>query len=251
MKLKVSGLWRHHHGAAEPTLRSLSFELSAGTLLAVLGRSGAGKSTLLRCLVGLEPFERGTVEVEEVKVLGTEESAAAERERALAKVRERVGLVFQTFELFPHLTTLENVALAPMKVRGESREKAEARARELLARLGLQEKERVWPDQLSGGQRQRVAIARALAMEPKVLLYDEPTSALDPSLKSEVVQTLKRVDATGVTQVVVTHDLKLARAAEHVYVMEHGQIIESGPPEKVLDAPEHEATRKLLSIWND
>jgi ABC-type polar amino acid transport system ATPase subunit len=247
LSLKVDKLVRRHPGAAQATLRELSFDLPAGTLMALLGRSGAGKSTLLRCVLGLEPFERGAIEVEGAKVQGTEEVAVHERTAQLRAVREKLGLVFQSFELFPHLTALENCALAPVKVKGWDQARAEARARELLEQLGLGEKAASFPEQLSGGQQQRVAIARALAMEPKVLLYDEPTSALDPSLKAEVLQTLHRVDATGVTQVVVTHDMQLAKGAEYVFVLDEGQVIESGKPGKVLVAPEHESTRRLLA----
>jgi ABC-type polar amino acid transport system ATPase subunit len=251
LTLRVEGLVRRHPGAKEPVLRGLSFELPPGTLVALLGRSGAGKSTMLRCLIGLEPFERGRVDVDGATVLGTEEQAPASRERALAAVRERLGLVFQSFELFPHLTVMQNCVLAPVTVKRTARDEAEARARDLLTQLGLGDKAGAFPEQLSGGQRQRVAIARALAMEPRILLYDEPTSALDPSLKNEVLQTLRRVDATGVTQVVVTHDMQLAKGAEHVCVLDHGQVIESGPPGRVLTAPEHESTRKLLAGWLD
>ena len=237
MTLRVDKLVRRYPGAAEATLRELSFDLPAGTLMALLGRSGAGKSTVLRCVMGLEPFERGTVEVDGARVQGTEEVKPAERERQLRAVRERLGLVFQSFELFPHLTALENCTLAPVKVKHWTRAKAEEKARELLRQLGLEEKAGAYPEQLSGGQKQRVAIARALAMEPRVLLYDEPTSALDPSLKAEVLQTLHRVDATGVTQVVVTHDMQLAKGAEYVFVLEHGQIVKSGLPSQVLTEP--------------
>ncbi|MDQ3263676.1 MAG: amino acid ABC transporter ATP-binding protein [Myxococcota bacterium] len=249
MRLRVSGLVRRHPGAAAPVLDGLDFELAMGTLVALLGPSGAGKTTFLRCLIGLEPFERGEIEVEGVVLRGTEQSPASERRRALRGVRERIGLVFQSFELFPHLSALENCVLAPMRVKHISRRYAELKAVDLLTRLGLADRLGAHPDQLSGGQKQRVAIARALAMEPAVLLYDEPTSALDPSMKQEVAQTLHRVDATGVTQVVVTHDLALARVAEHVCVMDHGRIIEAGAPGKVLVTPEHPSTRRLLADW--
>jgi ABC-type polar amino acid transport system ATPase subunit len=247
--LRVTKLVRKYPGAAEATLRELSFDLPAGTLVALLGRSGAGKSTMLRCVIGLEPFERGEIDVDGVKVQGTEECSHRERERQLAAARERLGLVFQSFELFPHLTALENCVLAQVKVKKTGQAAAEKKAQALLEQLGLGDKGKSFPDQLSGGQKQRVAIARALAMEPRVLLYDEPTSALDPSLKQEVLQTLRRVDATGVTQVVVTHDMQLAKGAEHVCVLDHGQVIESGPPGKVLIAPEHASTKRLLASW--
>jgi ABC-type polar amino acid transport system ATPase subunit len=249
MTLKVTDLVRHYPGNPEPTLKQLSFDLPAGTLTALLGRSGAGKSTMLRCIMGLEPFESGTIEVDGVVVKGTLDSPPAERRRAVAEARGRLGLVFQTWELFPHLSALENCVLAPMKVKRMPRGAAVARATDLLVQLGLEARLHAYPDALSGGQRQRVAIARALAMEPRVLLYDEPTSALDPSMKNEVLQTLKRIDATGVTQVVVTHDLQLARGVEHVCVLDHGRVIESGPPEQVLKAPAHDSTRALLAAW--
>jgi ABC-type polar amino acid transport system ATPase subunit len=247
--LKVTRLVRHHPGNPEPTLKDLSFDIPAGTLTALLGRSGAGKSTMLRCIMGLETFETGGVEVDGVLVKGTGECSAEERQRALAQTRSRLGLVFQSYELFPHLCVLDNCTLAPMRVKGEAKAEAEGRATELLVQLGLEARLHAWPEQLSGGQRQRVAIARALAMQPRVLLYDEPTSALDPSMKNEVLQTLKRIDVTGVTQVVVTHDLQLARSVEHVCVLDHGRVIEQGPPEVVLNNPVHESTKALLSAW--
>ncbi|MFL5319740.1 MAG: amino acid ABC transporter ATP-binding protein [Myxococcaceae bacterium] len=249
MTLGVKDLWRKYPGAPEPTLKGISFELPKGTLTALLGRSGAGKSTLLRCVMGLEPFERGSVVIDDVVVQGAEEVSVKEREQQLRRARERMGLVFQSFELFPHLTAIENCMLAPVKVKKYAAAEAMKRAQALLESLGLGDKAAAHPDRLSGGQKQRVAIARALAMEPGILLYDEPTSALDPSLKNEVLQTLKRVDATGVTQVVVTHDLQLAKGVEHVIVLANGQVIESGPPDKVLQTPEHASTRELLSHW--
>ena len=249
MTLVVKDLVRHHKGNPKPTLAGMSFDLPAGTLSAVLGRSGAGKSTMLRCVMGLEPFETGRIEIDGVVVRGTREVSASEREKSLRDARTRLGLVFQSFELFPHLTAMENCVLAPMHVKRESRDVASKRARELLVQLGLEARLDAYPEQLSGGQKQRVAIARALAMEPRVLLYDEPTSALDPSMKNEVLQSLKRIDATGVTQVVVTHDLQLARGVEHVCIVDHGVVIEAGTPQKVLSAPEHESTRALLAAW--
>ena len=249
MTLKVTGLVRQYPGNPEPTLKGLSFDLAEGTLAAMLGRSGAGKSTLLRCVMGLEPFEEGTIEIDGVAVRGTRECSPSQRQRALTQARARLGLVFQSFELFPHLTVLDNCTLALVKVKGQARAEAERKARELLVQLGLEHRIDAWPEQLSGGQKQRVAIARALCMEPRVLLYDEPTSALDPSLKAEVLQTLQRVDATGVTQVVVTHDMQLAQGVEHVCVLDHGQVIESGSPQQVLTAPAHESTRTLLKSW--
>jgi ABC-type polar amino acid transport system ATPase subunit len=249
MTLVVKDLVRHHAGNPKPTLAGLSFDLPAGTLTALLGRSGAGKSTMLRCVMGLEPFESGTIDIDGVVVRGTKESSPDARRKAIAQARERLGLVFQSFELFPHLTAMQNCTLAPVQVKKEAVSVAEKRARELLCQLGLEHRLDAYPEQLSGGQRQRVAIARALAMEPRVLLYDEPTSALDPTMKHEVLQSLKRIDATGVTQVVVTHDLQLARGVEHVCILDHGVVIESGTPAQVLKNPSHESTRTLLAAW--
>jgi ABC-type polar amino acid transport system ATPase subunit len=249
MTLKVTGVVRHYPGNPEPTLKELSFDLPEGTLTALLGKSGAGKSTLLRCVMGLEPFEKGTIEIDGVAVRGTTECTPSERQAALARARERLGLVFQNFELFPHLSVIDNCTLALIKVKKQSESAAKEKARAVLVQLGLEHRIDVWPEQLSGGQKQRVAIARALCMEPRVLLYDEPTSALDPSLKAEVLQTLQRVDATGVTQVVVTHDIFLAKGMEYVCVLDHGQVIEAGLPAQVLGAPSHASTRELLKHW--
>ena len=227
--IRVDALEKRHPGAAEPTLRGVSFHVPAGRLVAILGRSGAGKSTLLRCLVGLEPFDGGAIEVDGVA------ARAEDGPRALAALRGRVGLVPQSFDLFPHLSALENCALAPRVVKRERRADAEARAAALLARLGLADRQRAYPEQLSGGQRQRVSIARAMAMEPRVLLYDEPTSSLDPSMKDEVRRTLFTVRESGVTQLVATHDVELARsAAEWVLVLEDGRIAREGEPARVL-----------------
>ncbi len=222
--IRVEDVRKRFPGAATATLEGVSFTLETGRLAAILGPSGSGKSTLLRCIVGLERLDSGSIH------LGG-----------------HAGLVFQSFELFPHLTTLDNCTLAQQLVAKRSRAESETRARRLLEELGLGHRMDAYPEMLSGGQRQRVAIARALAMEPAVLLYDEPTSALDPSLRREVVETLRRVSTLGMTQLVVTHDVQLARASEVVLVLDQGHLVELGPPEQVLDAPRHEATRRLLA----
>jgi ABC-type polar amino acid transport system ATPase subunit len=249
MSVRVTNLEKTHVGATTPALKSVSFAVEPGQSAAILGRSGAGKSTLLRCLVGLDAFDRGSIDIAGVVVdagrLGKDKS---EWEVALRGLRGRIGMVFQSFELFPHLTVLENCVLAPMKVRGVTRETAEGRARTLLEEVALADKASAYPDHLSGGQRQRVAIARALAMEPSVLLYDEPTSALDPALRNEVRATLQRVARTGMTQLIVTHDVDLAReAANVVFVLHAGEVVEAGPPSQVFASPAHEATRRLLT----
>lgn len=236
--IRVVGLEKRFAGAPELALDAVSFELGRGKLGAVVGRSGAGKSTLLRCLVGLERFDRGAIEIDGMRV----------EAGGTATLLGKVGLVFQAFELFPHLTVLENCTLAPCRVRGKPRAEAEACARELLELLGLENKASAHPLRLSGGERQRAAIARALAMEPRVLCYDEPTSALDPSLRREVRRTFERVRQTAVTQVVVTHDVMLARdLADTVFVLDRGRIAEFGAPDRVLESPQHAATRALLS----
>jgi ABC-type polar amino acid transport system ATPase subunit len=224
MTIHVRDLEHWHPGASAPTLLSVSFAVPAGALAVILGPSGAGKTTLLRCLAGLESFRRGAIEIDELRVVAGYGHALTQREMQ-AQLRGKVGLVFQSLELFPHLSALENCMLAPLRVKHLARAEAEARARALLAGLGLADKAEAFPQHLSGGQRQRVAIARALAMEPRVLLYDEPTSALDAALRHEVVETLRRVRATGMTQIIVTHDAELTRAAADLVLgIEGGRI---------------------------
>jgi ABC-type polar amino acid transport system ATPase subunit len=227
--IAVRDLQKRHVGAARPTLRSVTFQVETGRLVAIVGRSGEGKSTLLRCLVGLEPFDEGTVEIDGVS------ARAADGPKAFAALRGRVGLVPQSFDLFPHLSALDNCTLAPRIVKREPRGAAESRASRLLAQLGLDGRLAAYPEQLSGGQRQRVAIARAMAMEPRALLYDEPTSSLDPSLKDDVRRSLLTIKHSGVTQLVATHDLDFARStAEWVLVLEGGGIVREGEPRRVL-----------------
>jgi ABC-type polar amino acid transport system ATPase subunit len=223
--IQVEGLAKRYGGTT--VLEGVSFEIRAGGTAAILGPSGAGKSTLLRCLVGLEHFDRGTITVDTTCVRGLDQSSPSRQLSEQIALRGRIGLVFQSFELFPHMTVLDNCTLAPRKVRGLADADADSEAKKLLAQLGLADKHGAYPDHLSGGQRQRVAIARALAMGPKVLLYDEPTSALDPSLKQEVRDTIRAVGATGVTQVLVTHDVGLAHdLAERVFLIEAGRMTE-------------------------
>jgi ABC-type polar amino acid transport system ATPase subunit len=211
-----------------------------GEVVCVIGPSGSGKSTLVRLVNALERAERGTIRVE-----GEEVHADA---RGVDRHRARTGMVFQQFNLFPHLTALDNVALGPRVVRGIPRSEAGTRARELLERVGLADKAEARPAELSGGQQQRVAIARALAMEPRVLLFDEPTSALDPEMIGEVLEVMQDLAKAGMTMVVVTHEMGFAReAADRVVFMDEGRIVESGSPEEVFDRPEEERTRAFLS----
>jgi ABC-type polar amino acid transport system ATPase subunit len=230
MTIRVIDLEKRHPGSGAPALRGLSLHVPPGQVASVLGKSGAGKTTLLRCLVGLDPFDAGSIEIDGLTITAGVAGAGPQ-------LLGRVGLVFQSFELFPHLSVLDNCTLAPIRARNKPRAAAEKLVLELLDQLGLADKAGAYPEALSGGQRQRVAIARALAVEPKVLLYDEPTSALDPSLKQEVGRSIRRVAATGITQILVTHDLDVAReASDLVFMLEAGRVARSGPPGAVLAA---------------
>jgi ABC-type polar amino acid transport system ATPase subunit len=220
-------------------LNGIDLSVAAGEVLVVIGRSGSGKSTLLRCTNLLEPLDGGSVflEGEEISRKGVDVSA----------VRQRIGMVFQQFNLFPHLTALDNVTLAARRIRGLSRRDAETQARELLRRVGLEEKADQHPHQLSGGQQQRVAIARALMMSPHVMLFDEVTSALDPELVGEVLVVMRDLAQDGMTMIVVTHEMQFAReVGDRVVFMDEGQIVEEGLPAAILDAPKDERTRRFL-----
>jgi polar amino acid transport system ATP-binding protein len=231
-------------------LKGVSLTVRSGEVVCVLGPSGSGKTTLLRCINFLEPYDAGRIYIGE-DLVGYRErngklSPAPEKE--IARVRAETAMVFQQFNLFPHMTALKNVAFGPVKVLGVSKDEAEQRARELLARVGLAEKADSYPMQLSGGQQQRVAIARALAMQPKVVLFDEVTSALDPELVGEVLAVMKDLaDSHGVTMIVVTHEIMFAReAADRVIFMDGGVVVEEGPPAEVLGAPRSERLRTFL-----
>lgn len=220
-------------------LNGIDLTIAEGEVVCVIGPSGSGKSTLIRCINLLEPFEAGSA----IHVGGVPVEAG----RNLEKVRADVGMVFQSFNLFPHLTVLRNVMLAPMRVRGLSAAQAEVRARELLARVGIEAQAGKYPGKLSGGQQQRVAIARALAMDPKVMLFDEPTSALDPEMVGEVLDVMKSLAGTGVTMVVVTHEMGFARqVADRVVFMDGGVVVEIGTPAQIFDHPQNPRTRNFL-----
>ena len=241
--LSVNRIVKHH--GPHPVLRGTSLSLQRGEVGVLIGASGSGKSTLLRCVNGLESFEKGEVTVGDVRLpAGTN---GRERQRQLHSLRCRVGMVFQQFNLFPHLSAIENVIEAPVQVLHKPRDVATAEARALLDRVGLGERLDNMPHQLSGGQQQRVAIARALAMQPDLILFDEPTSGLDPRMTAEVLSVMADLAAQGQTMLVVTHSMSFARrAARSIFVLAHGEIIESGPPEQVFDSPQHPGTRDLL-----
>lgn len=220
-------------------LKNANLSVQPGEVVLVIGPSGSGKSTMLRCINRLEHLSSGQIWVDEDQV--------TDHGSDIRKIREEVGMVFQSFNLFPHLTALENITLAPRVVKKMRGTDAQDLGRKLLARVGLSEKETSFPEQLSGGQQQRVAIARALAMNPKVMLFDEPTSALDPEMIKEVLDVMVELAKEGMTMLVVSHEMGFARAAAHTVVfMDNGEIIERGPPEEVFAAPKEERTQRFL-----
>ncbi len=220
-------------------LRGVDVRVVEGEVVVVLGPSGSGKSTLLRCLNRLEPLDGG-----ELTVAGI---AVHERRADVNRLRRQVGMVFQQFNLFPHLSVLDNLTLAPTQVLRLRRADAEARARALLGRVGIPEKADAYPAQLSGGQQQRVAIARSLAMEPRIMLFDEPTSALDPEMIGEVLDVMRGLAGAGMTMLVVTHEIGFAREVAHrVVFMDEGQILAEGPPDRFFDEPEHPRAQRFL-----
>lgn len=228
-------------------LSDISFEVRASELTAIIGPSGCGKSTLLRCLNGLELHDSGSVRIDQIKLERDGQRPTADLSVTLRQLREEVGMVFQSFNLFPHLTVLENAVLAPVVVKKTNRKEAEETARQLLAKVGLSDRVDYYPAQLSGGQQQRAAIARALAMRPKVMLYDEPTSALDPGLVGEVLNIMKTLDDEGMTQIVVTHEMRFARdVADKIIVLEGGSIIEEDSPQVIFSNPRDPRTREFL-----
>ena len=221
-------------------LSGIRLAVSPGEVVVVCGPSGSGKSTLIRCVNGLEKIQEG-----DLVVLGESISRPGVN---LSRLRTRVGMVFQSFNLFPHMNALENIMLAPIKVRGQSREQAEKTARTLLARVGIPDKAANYPANLSGGQQQRVAIARALAMQPEVMLFDEPTSALDPEMINEVLEVMTDLAKSGMTMMVVTHEMGFAkRVAHRVIFMDAGQIVEAATPQEFFSAPRSERARDFLS----
>lgn len=220
-------------------LKGIDLSIKEKEVVVIIGPSGSGKSTLLRCMNYLEEPTQGTVSVDGILLDG---------EANINKVREEVGMVFQRFNLFPHMTVLQNIMLAPVKVRHEPKEEAEKAARRLLERVGLADKAENYPTQLSGGQQQRVAIARALAMKPKVMLFDEPTSALDPEMVGEVLDVMRKLAEEGMTMVIVTHEMGFAReVGARLLFVDDGRIIEQGQPKEVFEHPREERTKLFLS----
>ena len=235
--IEIRGL-RKSFGSDE-VLKGIDLSIEEKEVVVIIGPSGSGKSTLLRCMNHLEEPTEGEVVVDGITLSS---------EANINKVREEVGMVFQRFNLFPHMTVLQNIMLAPTKVKHVARDEAEKTARELLARVGLAEKADAYPDNLSGGQQQRVAIARALAMRPKVMLFDEPTSALDPEMVGEVLDVMRALANEGMTMVIVTHEMGFAReVGDRLLFVDEGRIIESGAPREVFEHPKEERTRSFLS----
>jgi len=221
-------------------LRGINLTVQAGEVVVIFGASGSGKSTFIRTINRLEEHQRGEIFVDGIELTNDI--------RNIAAVRSEIGMVFQSFNLFPHLTALQNITLAPMRVRKWPRERAEEVANALLNRVGIPEQAHKFPAQLSGGQQQRVAIARALAMQPKIMLFDEPTSALDPEMISEVLDAMRELAESGMTMVCITHEMGFARAvANRMVFFDEGLVVEEGPPRQIFEAPAHERTRQFLS----
>jgi polar amino acid transport system ATP-binding protein len=252
--LEIAGITKRF--GAHTVLQDVSLSVAPGETVVVIGPSGSGKTTLLRCINLLEDFEQGLVMLDGEPVGYALDPASGRRvrmsEREIAASRERIGIVFQSYNLFPHMSVLQNIVAAPVRVKGVPRAKAVARAHELLASVGLPDKADAYPVRLSGGQQQRVAIARALAMDPKVMLFDEVTSALDPELVGEVLAAMQQLARGGMTMVVVTHEMSFAReVADRVVFMDGGVIVEQGRPDAVFVDPRTERVRQFLRRYNE
>ncbi|GAA2898084.1 amino acid ABC transporter ATP-binding protein [Nonomuraea rubra] len=235
--LTIEGVWKNFHGHS--VLRGIDLEVESHEVVSLIGASGSGKSTLLRCVNLLETVDDGTIHLDGEEI--TDPRVNVDR------VRRRLGIVFQSFNLFPHMTVLDNITLAPRQVHGVARAQAEEQAHELLARFGLAEKARAYPDQLSGGQQQRVAIIRALATQPRLMLLDEVTSALDPELVVEVLGIIRELKESGMTMILTTHEMGFCRdISDLVCFLDGGVLVEKGPPEQIFTSPEHPRTQEFL-----
>ena len=236
--IKVKDLHKSFNGRM--VLDGIDEEIEDGEVVVVIGPSGSGKSTFLRCLNKLETPDSGEVWIDDVQINGHKIN--------VNHVRQKMGMVFQHFNLFPHLTVQKNITLAPVKLKKMTQEEADGKAQELLKIVGLEEKANAYPKQLSGGQQQRIAIARSLAMEPEIMLFDEPTSALDPEMVGEVLEVMRRLAKSGMTMVIVTHEMGFAReVGSRILFMDEGKIIEKGSPEEIFDNPSNDRTRSFLS----
>ena len=239
----------HKHFGPVEVLKGVSLEVGKGEVIAVIGPSGSGKSTFLRCLIHLETVHRGTIRIEGETLVSTDADGHCRYvpDPEIRRICGKMGMVFQHFNLFPHLTVLQNVIEAPITVKGITREAIVPKAEALLAKVGLSDKRDVYPSRLSGGQKQRVAIARALAMEPDIMLFDEPTSALDPELTGEVLRTMRELAEEHMTMIVVTHEMAFAReVASRVIFMDEGHIVEARPAQELFSSPQHPRTRAFL-----
>ena len=239
VQLSIRGL-KKSYGDAE-ILKGVNLDVRQGEVVVILGPTGSGKSTFLRCINGLEEIQGGEVRLDGETISGLKNSA-------LPAVRQKLGMVFQSYDLFPHMNILDNITLAPTKVQKRSRKEAEAEARELLSRVNLADKEKAYPRMLSGGQKQRVAIVRALAMHPELMLFDEVTAALDPEMVREVLDVIMELSEQGLTMLIVTHEMSFARAvADRIVFMDGGHIVETGTPEEFFTAPKTERARTFLN----
>ena len=241
--IEIAGLVKTFNG--QTVLHGIDLEVASGEVVAIIGPSGSGKTTLLRCINLLETPDSGTIKVGEIAI--DARLAQTKQKEQVRQLRQQVGFVFQNFNLFPHRSVLENIIEGPVIVKGESKREAEARARSLLEKVGLQGRESSFPRRLSGGQQQRVAIARALAMRPQVILFDEPTSALDPELVGEVLNTIRALAQEKRTMVIVTHEMSFARdVADRAIFMDQGRIVEQGPAKALFSNPQQARTRQFL-----
>ncbi len=246
--IRVENLHKSFHSLH--VLKGINFSVSKGEIVSVIGPSGSGKSTLLRCLNHLEVADKGSISFEGNYIAKADPSGKAvyKSSKEVLAICSSLGMVFQNFNLFPHKSVLQNITEAPVMVKGKSKEEAEAKAMELLEKVGLSEKKDAYPNQLSGGQKQRVAIARALAMEPDIMLFDEPTSALDPELIGEVLQVIKKLAEERMTMIIVTHEMNFAREiSDRIIFMDDGQIVVDGVPDDIFVNPEHPRIKTFLN----